>query len=171
MTTPVILLHNEYMFLSLLTAAITSISIVSPQSNQVITGDQVTLRVAVPEFRLVDFRSYPRSAAGQGHLHIWIDQKDFTKASAIKTASNIYTLPNLKPGKHAVTVELVNNDHSSLNPRVISTTAFSTVSPKSNTQSSPVILLLLTLVLLFIALFFLVKQKPLTKSKKKTSKK
>lgn len=53
------------------------------------------------------------NAAGGGHWHIFVDGK-YVNFSAARTG----TTKRLSPGEHTIVLELANNDHSSLAPRV-----------------------------------------------------
>ena len=142
-------------------------NILSPKSGQAVQGNIVELIVATPNYKIVDFEKYTKASPGTGHLHIWVDQTNFSKASAIKSASNIYKLSNLAPGPHTVTVELVSNNHSSFIPRNISSVSFATTPLLPEKPKSPLLLTLITLVLLLIAAYLMLsKPKPTKKSKK-----
>ncbi len=142
-------------------------NIVSPRPGQVIAGSTVELMVGTPSYKIVDFEKYTKATSGQGHLHIWVDQTNFSKTSAIKATSNIYNLENLTPGPHTVTVELVSNNHSSFIPRNISSVSFATTPLLPEKPKSPLLLTLITLVLLLIAAYLMLsKPKPTKKSKK-----
>jgi hypothetical protein len=140
---------------SALIAIASALTIVTPKASEVVNTDQVTLRVAAPNFQFVDFKTHPWKAYRQGHMHIWLDDKNPKASTAIKSTSNVYTLTNLKPGPHTLTVELVNNDHSSLSPKVVATTTFtSSVSTSVKDQRSAIMISILAFVLLIIALYF-----------------
>lgn len=162
----------------LLTAVLTaSLSFISPTPGQIIVGDKVTVKLAINNFSLVDYHTHPKATPGQGHIHLWLDQSNPTKVSAIKTNSDTYTFENVKSGSHTLVAELVNNDHSSLSPQVITTVRFSTVPQTTVGNSSLLTISLLAFALLVIALYFVSQQvqvttvsrsgKPAPKSKRK----
>lgn len=164
--------HNYLNMTSALIAIATALTIVTPKASEVVNTDQVTLRVAAPNFNFVDFKTHPWSAYRQGHMHIWLDEKNPKASTAIKATSNVYTLTNLKPGPHTLTVELVNNDHSSLSPKMVATTTFtSTVPTTDKDQRSVVMISILAFVLLVIALYFVNSKEFKAPIKKKFSKK
>jgi hypothetical protein len=78
----------------------------------------VTLRVSIRGFKTYPalFGKRPNKPDG-GHWHVFVDGKP-NKMSANVTIGK--TL-KLRPGSHRIFVELANNDHSSLQPRVLST--------------------------------------------------
>ena len=136
-------------------------NIVSPRPGQVIEGGTVELMVGTPSYKIVDFEKYTKATSGQGHLHVWVDQTNFSKTSAIKATSNIYKLENLTPGPHTVTVELVANNHNSFSPKNISSVSFTTTpaKPEPKKLQSPLMLTLITLVLLLIATYLMLSKK------------
>ena len=143
-------------------------NIVSPRPGQVIEGGTVELMVGTPSYKIVDFEKYTKATSGQGHLHIWVDQTNFSKTSAIKATSNIYKLENLIPGPHTVTVELVTNNHNSFSPKNISSVSFTTTpKPETKKLQSPLMLTLITLVLLLIATYLMLSKPKVVKKSKK----
>lgn len=99
----------------------------SPKNGEVINKDEALIRLKVENFTISDFRRNPKAVAGQGHLHFWIDQSNPTSQNAIKHISKEpYLLTRLEPKEHTLVVELVANDHSSLNPPVRQTVKFTT---------------------------------------------
>lgn len=168
--TTVFIPHNNIIMTSALIAIATALTIVTPKVGETINSDQVTLRVAAPNFQFVDFKNHPWSAYRQGHMHIWVDEKNPTKNTALKATSNVYTLTNLKPGPHTLTVELVNNDHSSLSPKVVTTSTFTTTPAQSPKDQKPVVMMsILAFVLLVIALYFVNSKEFKSPIKKKSN--
>ncbi|GAX91420.1 hypothetical protein [Effusibacillus lacus] len=75
-------------------------------------GD-VKIKVALTDFKLVDFSTNKEPKAGEGHIHIWLDTdpKDAKIAQkVIKDADNI-VLKDVKAGEHTLVVSLNGNDH------------------------------------------------------------
>lgn len=144
-------------------------NIINPRPGQVIEGGSVELMVGTPNYKIVDFEKYTKASPGMGHLHIWVDQTNFSKTSAIKSVSNIYKLSNLAPGPHTVTVELVANNHASLIPRNIASVSFVTTpaKPEPKKLQSPLTLTLITLVLLLIATYLMLAKPKVAKKSKK----
>ena len=52
---------------------------------------------------------------GEGHLHLMLDLGSIV----VWNTTEPYTFANVPPGEHQLMVEIVNNDHSSLNPPVV----------------------------------------------------
>jgi plastocyanin len=101
--------------------------ILSPRDNSAVQGDSVTISAQVSNFDLVDKLGQDNSAR-EGHLHYFIDvdaptgagQSAVTAAGTYAaTAADSYTWQNVSAGKHTFSVELINNDHTPLNPPVV----------------------------------------------------
>ena len=158
-----------------LALGIPSLSFISPAPNQTISGNKVAVNVAVVNFALVDYKTHPKLVPGQGHLHLWLDQADPSKTSAVKVVSPSYTFENVKPGKHTLVAELVANDHSSLIPAATTSVSFTTVATTSSAQSSLLFPIIMAFLSLTLALYFISTTKPKTgkpprKSRSKPSK-
>lgn len=142
-----------------ISAASPTLSILSPTSHSQVYGSKVTVNLSVTDFKLVDYKTYPKPVSGQGHVHLWIDTPNPTKESAIKLTTNSYTFENLKPGTHTLVAELVSNNHSSFTPPITTTLEFTTSKLNSSESLSlfdhPVFqLTLFTVVLICVALYF-----------------
>jgi hypothetical protein len=79
-----------------------SIEILSPADHSVLDADE----------------SYPLAyevipGTGSDHFHVWVD-KDRSKG--IHETKGTYTLPKLSPGKHTITIKLVDKDHVPTGP-------------------------------------------------------
>lgn len=136
-----------------------TLTILAPQTNQTLSGNQVAASFGLTNFVLTDYQTHSKAVAGQGHIHLWLDQSDLTKSSAIKVAADTYTFENVKPGDHTLVAELVANDHSSLRPPVVATTSFSTApiqAPAMNIFNTPMFMIsILAFLMIAIALYFL----------------
>jgi outer membrane protein assembly factor BamB len=104
-----------------------SLAIIIPANNSVIPAGDVTISIQVANFKIVDKQGQP-AAAGEGHLHYFIDVDAPTKPGQPATAVNgtwdhvtttSYTWHNVAVGTHTFSVELVNNDHTPLVPPVV----------------------------------------------------
>jgi hypothetical protein len=105
-----------------------SLKITAPTGNAFAIGD-VTVSVAVSNFKIFD-KQGQAAVKGEGHLHYFMDviapttqdQPAVTEAGtyAHVTATS-YTWHNVGGGSHTFSVELVNNDHTPLNPPVVAT--------------------------------------------------
>ncbi len=158
-----------------LALGIPSLSFISPAPNQTTTGNKVTVKVAVVNFALVDYKTHPRLVPGQGHLHFWLDQANPSKTSAVKVVSPSYAFENVKPGKHTLVAELVANDHSSLVPAATTSVSFITTASPSSAQTSLLFPIIMAFLSLSLALYFISTTKPKIgksprKSRSKTSK-
>lgn len=149
---------------ALLAALLPLVSIASPTPGQTVTGSKVPVSLAVVNFALVDYRTHPLLVPGQGHVHLWLDQTDLSKISAVKATSNTYTFENVKPGNHTLVAELVNNDHSSLQPPVTTAVSFTTSAPGPSPVTPLLTSSLLASALLLIALYLVSQKTRVTKA-------
>jgi outer membrane protein assembly factor BamB len=104
-----------------------SIKVVNPIDGSTAAAGDLTVTAEPINFKLAD-PSGNANAAGQGHIHYFLDvnapttqgQPAVTAAGTYAaTAATSYTWKNVPPGKHTLSVELVNNDHTPLNPPVV----------------------------------------------------
>jgi outer membrane protein assembly factor BamB len=103
-----------------------NIMMTSPVNGANVASVDVRVNVSVNDFTLVAPTGQP-NVAGQGHIHYFLDALPPTTPGVpaipvsggyvVSTAlSNIWT--NVSVGKHILSVELVNNDHTPLVPAV-----------------------------------------------------
>ncbi len=108
-------------------AGIPEIEITRPREGDRLNTANVTVNVDVSNFDLVEARGQA-NAQGEGHIHYFMDVvppttpgqpatvPDSTKW--VMTTNTTYTWVNVTSGNHTFSVELVNNDHTPLNPPV-----------------------------------------------------
>jgi hypothetical protein len=110
------------------------ITFIMPPGNVYGIGD-LPVSVSVANFTVVD-KQGQAAVAGEGHLHYYLDVDApaapgkpaiATPGTWVTTASKSYTWHNVGSGSHRVSVELVNNDHTPLNPPVVATTTVTVV--------------------------------------------
>lgn len=118
------------------TAPAPTVSIISPTGGALAPGD-VTVSVRVSNFNVVD-KLGMAAVPGEGHVHYFVDVAaptmpgqpavtgPGTYAAVIATS---YTWHNVTLGKHTFSVELVNNDHTPLNPPVVATVSVTVATP------------------------------------------
>lgn len=104
-----------------------SIDIVRPVDGQRIRGGQVTVKVKVKNFRVVEQRvrpPFPPPVAGRGHVHFYLDTKRLPtrhgppETGAYRSVSTTtYTWVGVPPGRHTLAVQLVGKDHAPLRPQ------------------------------------------------------
>ena len=129
---------------SVVWAQTSTLTIDSPKEGDVISKDEALVKFKVEDFTITDFRRKPPPQKGQGHLHFWIDQENPTTENAIEhISSQPYLMIGIEPKEHTLIVELVGNDHLSLNPPVKQAIKFSTTAAaRSKTieeaQASPI---------------------------------
>lgn len=109
------------------TALLPAIQITTPANFAYVTPGDVTISVNVANFNLVDKLGQP-AALGEGHIHYYIDVpvptmagQPATTASGTfaATTATSYTWHNVSAGPHEFMVQLVNNDNTPLDPRVV----------------------------------------------------
>jgi photosystem II stability/assembly factor-like uncharacterized protein len=114
-------------------AAAPAIKIIEPQDNALLTNNNVTVTVQVSNFKLVD-KLGQANIAGEGHIHYFLDVMPPTvpdepattsAGTSVATTATSHTWSNLSPGSHTLSVELVNNDHTPLNPPAVATVSIS----------------------------------------------
>lgn len=132
-----------FAFFTLISAAVTAqifaqgankpmLKVITPAETQAVYGNKIPILFSTENFELVDFQANKVNALGQGHIHLWLDDKNPTAESAVKTFNDQFTFNDVAYGEHELRAELVNNNHTSLTPPVVSTVKF-----KSSQLSSP----------------------------------
>lgn len=101
-------------------------------------GSDVQLSVMVLNFNVIDKQGTP-AVAGEGHIHYYMDVDAPTSpgkpaippsgSTWVTTADTAYTFTNVTPGKHTFSAELVNNDHTPLEPPVVSKSTITVTAP------------------------------------------
>jgi hypothetical protein len=94
-----------------------TVEILEPAMGAVVKAGRVTIRVEVSNHVLVKAGGPTR--AGEGHVHYTLDG-----GYPAMVPAQTYEFTGVRKGPHAVTVELVGNDHSSLEPAVRQTVRF-----------------------------------------------
>jgi hypothetical protein len=128
-----------------------SIQITSPNDKATIPAGNVTVNVHVDDLTMEN-KLGAANVEGQGHIHYFMDvpvpttpgKPALTAAGTYyPTANTSYTWTNVMLGMHNFTVELVNNDHTPLNPAkyaminvTVNTTASATATTKATASAS-----------------------------------
>lgn len=86
------------------------LNIVSPKDGELIKSSKVIVELKEENFNIVPIGSPVKH--GEGHFHAWFDSEK--KVTTNKTIA----FENIVSGKHTIVAELVNSDHSSLNPKL-----------------------------------------------------
>jgi photosystem II stability/assembly factor-like uncharacterized protein len=103
------------------------IVITEPKGGASMPAGDITVSVQVANFNLVD-KLGEANAPREGHIHYFLDVEAPTAAGKPATPSpgtfaatpeTSYTWQNVGPGAHILSVELVNNDHTPLEPPVV----------------------------------------------------
>ncbi|MFE5323617.1 stalk domain-containing protein [Paenibacillus sp. NPDC056579] len=94
-----------------------------------VTGSELKVSVFTFNHLLKDFAQAKEPKAGEGHIHLWLDNEKLDAASAIKLFKNEpVVFRDLKPGQHTLTVQLVGNDHKPVQPEVKQVIPFTSTS-------------------------------------------
>lgn len=100
------------------------IKITDPSENAQLPAGGITVMVEVRNFDLVD-KLGAANVAGEGHIHYYIDaavpktpgKPALTVAGTYApTINTTFTWENVAPGKHNLSAQLVNNDHTPIIP-------------------------------------------------------
>jgi hypothetical protein len=103
-----------------------SLVILTPRDGSIVNGPNVTITTQVANFNLVG-KLGGTNAAREGHLHYFMDVEAPTvtgqpamtaPGTYADTADPSYSWSNVAPGGHTFSVELINNDHTPLDPAV-----------------------------------------------------
>jgi hypothetical protein len=94
-----------------------TVAILEPAMNGVVKANKVNVRIKVSNLVLVRPGGPPQ--AGQGHVHYTLD-----RGLPAMVPAETYQFTGVRKGPHSVTVELVGNDHSPLEPAVRQTVGF-----------------------------------------------
>lgn len=93
------------------------IKIVSPSQGQQVLGDKVTVSFIAGDF----------TVGQDGYLHLWLDNPIEEASTAAQITGQFdYTLSDLSPGPHKLTMEAVKANKVSFNPPVKQTVSFTT---------------------------------------------
>jgi predicted lipoprotein with Yx(FWY)xxD motif/plastocyanin len=119
-----------------------AVTITSPKDGASIAGGNLDVTVQVYNFIVVD-KQGQANAPGEGHIHYYLDVDAPTAAGQpaippggvwAHVASTSHTFANVAPGKHTISVQLVNNDHTPLVPLVVQKISV-TVAPPASTPA------------------------------------
>ncbi len=122
-----------------------AITLVTPSDKASLAAGDITVTAEATNIKLVDKLGKVK-AAGEGHLHYFLDADAPTAqgqpavtapGTYAATAASTYTWKNVLPGPHTLSVELVNNDHTPLNPPVIQKISINTDTNPGLTITNP----------------------------------
>ena len=101
--------------------------IARPVDGGYLPAGDITVSAAALNFKLVD-KLGQSNVPGEGHLHYFLDVDAPTApgqpavtapGTYAATVASSYTWKNVPAGSHTLSIELVNNDHTPLNPPVV----------------------------------------------------
>ena len=97
-----------------------SISFAEPSSGQIVTGEELDVKVRVEDGTVVPGSS-TNLTADTGHIHVFLDGELLSMTSSQEETIGIGDLP---PGVHRLLAEFVAADHAPFDPPVTATVAF-----------------------------------------------
>jgi plastocyanin len=115
------------------------LTITEPQNGTTIPSGNIQIVVQVSNFNLVN-KFGSANVAGEGHIHYFIDvvapttpnqPAVTTSGSYAMSIATSYTWTNVTAGQHRFSAELVNNDHTPLQPPVTATVTVTVTSSPS----------------------------------------
>lgn len=153
---------------------------VTPSEAQTVYSQRIPVLLATENFQLLDYQQYKTNTRGQGHIHLWLDESNPTADSAKQIFTESFTYSDVPFGEHTLRAELVNNNHTSLNPPVVTTVKFKSApitspspAPVSGFDKNTALVILVVVALVIVAAWWYTKEEeePPKASTKKTTKK
>lgn len=149
------------------------LTVVTPSQDQTIYGDRIPILLSVENFQIVDYQTNPKPISGQGHIHLWLDEQNPTRESAVKLTSDSFTYTDVNSGQHSLRAELVANNHLSLTPPQVVTVNFANTpltSPSPAAASggfdkNTALVILVVVALVIVAAWWYTKEEEEPKSK------
>jgi plastocyanin len=97
------------------------------REGETLHSDKLQISIAAYNHELKDFTKNTEVAAGEGHIHVWLDTDSTDPKVAVKSFDGEpIVFEKLPEGNHTLTVALVHNNHSSLAPEVKKVITFKT---------------------------------------------
>lgn len=103
------------------------VTINSPPDVAELSADDVTVSISISDFNIVQ-KLGESPTSGEGHIHYYMDAEPPTTpgqpavtgpGTYAATTETSHTWENVEPGTHTFSVQLVNNNHTPLQPPVI----------------------------------------------------
>lgn len=109
-------------------SAAPAVDITAPADGATVPAGDVTVTVEASNFEVVD-RLNADPAPGEGHVHFYMDVDQIpttpgqpavsAQGTYHASATTSYTWTDVAPGEHTFAVQLVNNNHTPLDPPVV----------------------------------------------------
>ena len=107
--------------------------ITQPRDGITVPAGNIMVSVQISNFNLANKQLGQANVSHEGHIHYFLDvapppaqgQPAIPPSGSVwaATANTTYTFTNVTSGTHTISVELVNNDHTPLDPPVVSSVA------------------------------------------------
>jgi hypothetical protein len=116
-------------------------------TDTTLAARNITIEVSVTNFNIVEKLS-GTPAAGEGHLHYYLDvdppttagEPAITDEESFRASTETSLLwENVSPGSHTLSVQLVNNDHTPLEPPVTDSIRITVASGLCGATAKPTI--------------------------------
>jgi len=104
-----------------------TVTINSPPDGAELSADDVTVSISISDFNIVQ-KLGASPVSGEGHIHYYRDAEPPTtpgqpavteQGTYAATTETSHTWENMEPGTHTFSVQLVNNNHTPLEPPII----------------------------------------------------
>jgi plastocyanin len=114
------------------TSAVPTLVILSPTDGASLSAGDISINVQTSNFNVVD-KQGQANVVGEGHLHYYLDIDAPTAPGQpaippsgvwAHVAATNYIFTGVPAGNHFVSVELINNDHTPLNPPIVAKVNF-----------------------------------------------
>ena len=120
--------------------------IATPRDGEALPAGDLTVTIQASNFNIVD-KQGQANVSREGHVHYYLDVDAPTTPGQpaippsgvwAHVATTSYTFTNVAPGAHTISVELVNNDHTPLEPPVVKKITVNVSSPSPTPTGAPV---------------------------------
>ncbi len=117
-----------------------TIKILEPTDGSEVPAGNVTVVVEVNDFELVN-KLGQDNVEGEGHIHYYLDAAVPTASGEpaitapgtyMQTVNTSFTWQNVSAGMHNISVQLVNNDHTPLEPLALSQNTITVMGNRSS---------------------------------------
>lgn len=123
----------------------TSLVIVTPRDGNTLPAGDITVTIQTSNFNIVD-KQGQANVSHEGHVHYYLDVDAPTTPGQpaippsgvwAHEATTSYTFTNVAAGDHSISVQLINNDHTPLDPPVVATINIKVVAASPTPSPTP----------------------------------
>ena len=122
-----------------------SLVIVTPRDGNTLPAGDITVTIQTSNFNIVD-KQGQANVSHEGHVHYYLDVDAPTTPGQpaippsgvwAHEATTSYTFTNVAAGDHSISVQLINNDHTPLDPPVVATINIKVVAASPTPSPTP----------------------------------